>query len=115
MPDQCPGADTATVADSKLDYLLVLDPGKAACFEQLGFTTSNATELREILLTELPNAPVADSRSNKGGGMNYAVRMTVTGPTGSAEFRTIWSTTSGETGFVTAYPWRDKKRTTTLR
>ena len=115
MPDSCPGAESATVDDGKLEYLLVLDPGKAKLFNRLGFTTSNSDQLRDILLTQLPEAPVTGSRANDEGGTSYEVRITVTGSDGTADFRTIWSTTSGTTSFVTAYRWREKKGTTTLR
>jgi hypothetical protein len=115
MSDSCPGAESATVDDGKLEYLLVLDQGKAASFAKLGFNTTNSDELRELILAQLPSAPVVESRSNAGGGTNHAVRMTIEGPEGAADFRTVWSTTSGTTSFVTAYPWRDKKEPTTLK
>jgi hypothetical protein len=115
VPDSCPGAESATVDDGKLEYLLVLDQGKAACFSRLGFNSTNSDQLREVILSQLPTAPVADSRTNAGGGTNYVVRMTIEGPEGVADFRTVWSTTSGATSLVTMYPWRDKKETTTLR
>jgi hypothetical protein len=114
-PSRIPGSESATLHDSKLEYLLELDQGKAGAFAKLGYTSSNSDELRDVILTELPTLPVVESRSNAGGGTSYAVRMTIEGPTGNADFRVVCSTTSGATSLVTAYPWREKNITTTTQ
>jgi hypothetical protein len=113
-PNRIPGSESATVPDSKLEYLLELDEGKAGAFAKLGYTSANADQLRDVILTQLPTLPVAESRPNDGGGTSYAVKMTIEGPTGNADFRVVCSKTSGATSLTTAYRWRDKADTTTL-
>jgi hypothetical protein len=112
-------SESAMVLDGKLWYLLEAEPernsGKTACFSRLGFTTANAEDLRMELLNQLSTSVVTNSRTNEVGGTNYEVRMTLNGPSGSGIFKTIWSTTTGQPSFITAVPWREPKRRSTLQ
>jgi hypothetical protein len=115
---RCPGAESATVATSKLTgYLLNPDPevsgGKSAVFTGIGYTASNADQLRDVFISGLQGATATPGIPNGGGGINYVVPMTVTGPSGSVECQTIWAANPEGTHFVTAYPAR-KKGTTLL-
>jgi hypothetical protein len=117
-PDHCPGAESATVSDTKLAYLLNPDPevsgGKAKFFYGLGFTQTNSDELRAVMVSKLGSVPAQASRTNGGGGMNYVATMTIEGPGGSADVQTVWAVNPGEeTHLVTAYPSRSKGSTLT--
>jgi hypothetical protein len=111
--ERCPGAETATVATSKLTgYLLNPDPevsgGKSAVFTGIGYTASNADQLRDVFISGLQGATATPGIPNGGGGINYVVPMTVTGPSGSVDCQTIWAANPEGTHFVTAYPVRKK-------
>ena len=114
---RCPGAESATVATSKLTgYLLNPDPevsgGKSAVFTGIGYTASNADQLRDVFISGLQGATATPGTTNGGGGINYVAPMTVTGPSGSVDCQTIWAANPEGTHFVTAYP--AKKKGTTL-
>jgi hypothetical protein len=111
----CPGAETATVSDAKLEYLLNPDPevfgGKAQFFSGLGFTASNSDELRTVMISKLTTVSAEAAKENAGGGVNYVARMTIEGPGGSADVQTVWAVNPGEeTHLVTAYPARAKRK-----
>jgi hypothetical protein len=112
-PTHCPGAESATVADTKLEYLLNPDPevsgGKGKFFSNLGFTTTNSDQLRSVMISNLRNVPAEASKPNGGGGVNYVATMTIEGPGGTADIQTVWAVNPGEgTHLVTAYPARQK-------
>jgi hypothetical protein len=65
-----------------------------------------------VFISGLQGATATRGISNGGGGINYVVPMTVTGPSGSVDCQTIWAANPGGTHFVTAYP--AKKKGTTL-
>jgi hypothetical protein len=115
---RCPGAASATFADSKLGYLLNPDPavsgGKGYIFGGLGYTASNADQLRDVMISGLQGATATPGRTNGGGGINYIVPMTVTGPSGSMECQTIWAANPDGTHFVTAYPAEKPKGSTLI-
>ena len=68
---RCPGAESATVATSKLTgYLLNPDPevsgGKSAVFTGIGYTASNADQLRDVFISGLQGATATPGISNGG-------------------------------------------------
>jgi hypothetical protein len=110
---RCPGAESATVATSKLTgYLLNPDPevsgGKSALFTGIGYTASNADQLRDVFISGLQGATATPGIPNGGGGINYVVPMTITGPSGSVDCQTIWAANPEGTHLVTAYPAKKK-------
>ncbi len=114
-PEQkCPGAETATITDAKLSYLLNPDPaksgGKAVVFAAAGFTASNAADLRDVLLSGLQGAAATASVSNGGGGTNYVARMAVPGPSATLDLQTVWAANPEGTHLVTAYPFSRGKK-----
>jgi hypothetical protein len=71
---RCPGAESATVATSKLTgYLLNPDPevsgGKSAVFIGIGYTASNADQLRDVFISGLQGATATPGIPNGGGGV----------------------------------------------
>jgi hypothetical protein len=85
-------------------YLLNPDPevsgGKSAVFTGIGYMASNAEQLRDVFISGLQGATATPGISNGGGGINYVVPMTVTGPSGSVDCQTIWAANPEGTHFV---------------
>ena len=109
-PNCVPGADTATAHEDKfVKYLLNEEHdegrGKARLLIRIGYTPDNWGDLRDELLRKLPTVEAGPGKENGGGGRNYTANMTITGPRGLVEMRTVWATNAdGTTHFVTGIP-----------
>lgn len=106
-----PNADLVDIPDRKLGgYLLDHDHpqngGKADFYQIVGFTTSNAHELREALYQHILHNDVVKTET-----IQFGTRYVVEGPmycTNGRHYpiRSVWFISNGETipKFVTAYP-----------
>src|SRR5690242_21039735 len=109
-PNRVPGAETATAHEDKfVKYLLNEDHdegrSKAKLLLRIGYHQGNWQHLSDALLSQLPTVEAIPRQENGGGGRNYEAQMTVTGPGGVVQMKTVWATTAeGTTHLVTAIP-----------
>jgi hypothetical protein len=111
-----PGAETAIAVDAKFEqYLFNPESQRGApkgdYFRRVGFNESNWPDLREQILTQLPQVEGRFNRENGVGGQNWEAAMQVTGPTGMATILTTWTVMpNAPTAFIGVTPLKPKKR-----
>jgi hypothetical protein len=107
MP-KVPGAQRATVAPSKIGYLLTFRPvdDKSRFFLGRGFNLAQPQLLIDALIRHVNEHDYMSSRTNKVGTTNYEVIGELDTPRGrSRKILTVWTIDPGSPPhFVTAHP-----------
>lgn len=105
----CDGVDLSNpqIADSKLVYLTTHQEqdDKSVGFSQLGYTSENRGELRELLRGQASDVDLNNPATVTQYGTKYSVTNVITGPNGrQGEVQSIWQVDHGSytIRFITA-------------